>query len=238
MGDEQPVRRLREIEPSTEYLSRRVAAYAAMAGAAGVGLTLATPAKADIIYTPTDITFKTSSSLYIDLNHDGTNDFLFINQADRGLGSTTFLGPSGLETGNEILISGTFGFKSAPALSFGARIGPSALFSQSGSMADAYHGSITGAWSHAVNRYLGLEFLLDGQEHFGWAEFTVGQEHSGRRIFGIQATLEGYAYETIPEQAVLAGDATTASEPGTLGLLAMGSLGLGFWRRRQQGSKV
>jgi hypothetical protein len=233
MGDQKPERRRsRAGEPLRERLSKRVAGYAAVAGAAGVGLAVAaTPAKADVIYTPADITFKTGSSLSLDLNHEGTNDFLFVNRAGLGLGSTTFLIPRGLRAGNEILEGGTF--KSALALPLGANIGPSGRFSRSGTMAFAYHASIGGAWGHAENRYLGLEFFLSGEEHFGWAEFSVGQEHHGRTLFGIQATLEGYAYDTVPNQGILAGQTSSAPEPGTLGLLAMGSLGLGFWRRKK-----
>jgi PEP-CTERM motif len=239
MGDKEPEgrRRSRAAEPLREHLSKRLAEYAVVTGAAAAGLLVAAaPAKADVIYTPADITFKTGSSLYLDLNHDGTNDFLFVNQADLGLGSTTFLIPQGLRAGNAILEGGPF--KSALALPFGAEIGPSARFSGSGTMAFAYHASLGGAWGHAENRYLGLEFLLNSQEHFGWAELTVDQEHHGRTTFGIQATLEGYAYDTVPNQAIVAGETSSTPEPGTLGLLALGSLGLGLWRRKKQESEV
>ena len=47
----------------------------------------------------------------------------------------------------------------------------------------------------------------------------------------INAHLTGYAYDTVADQAVTAGEGQTP-KPGTLDLLALGSLGLGFWRRR------
>lgn len=239
MGDDEAKMRQapRAVEPLREHLGNRLAGYTAVASAAGLGLLVAAvPAKADIIYTSADNTFKTGSSLYLDLNHDGTHDFLFVNEADLGLGSTTFLVARGLHAGNNVLESGRY--KSALALPFGAKIGPSGGFGRSGTMADAYHASIGGPWGDAQNRYLGMEFLLSGQEHFGWAEFTVTQEHVGRILFGIQATLEGYAYDTVPNQAIIAGETSSTSEPGTLGLLALGSLGLGLWRRKKQETHV
>jgi len=222
MGDKEPERRQsRAAEPLRERRSKRVAGYAAVAGAVSVGLAVAAaPAKADITYTPSDITFKTGSSLDLDPNRDGTHDFLFVNQAGLGPGSTTFLIPKGLRARNEILEGGKF--QSALAQPFGAEIGPSGKFSRSGNMAFAYLASIAGAWGHADKRYLGFEFLLDGLEHFGWAEFN--QEHHGRTVFGIQATLEGCAYNAVPNQAIVAGEISSAREPGILRLLAMGCL--------------
>jgi len=48
----------------------------------------------------------------------------------------------------------------------------------------------------------------------------------------VTAVLTGYAYDTVAGQSLTAGQGQ-APEPGTVGLLALGSLGLGFWRRRK-----
>jgi hypothetical protein len=66
----------------------------------------------------------------------------------------------------------------------------------------------------------------------------------------VTAVLTGYAYETIPNKTIVAGQtkgpdeanrsepATTISNPesATLGVLAMGADGLSVWRRESVGS--
>ena len=54
---------------------------------------------------------------------------------------------------------------------------------------------------------------------------------------GLGGVVTGYAYDTIANQPIAAGQ-TSTPEPGTLGLLALGSLGLGFWRRKTRASEV
>lgn len=231
-------RRARPAAPLGDRVARRLKGYAVAAGAAGVGLLAAAPASAEIVYTPADHTCKTYCQFYLDVNHDGTNDFLFQNEAGLGLGSTTFLlvdglNANGLPHANRVVLARSQ-FKSAADLAFGAPIGPGAAFSHSASMAFAYNGSIGGPWANAQHRYLGLKFLINGQVHYGWAEFSVsifrGSGH------GIQAQLEGYAYDTVPNQAVYAGErggSAAARQPATLGLLALGSTGRAVWARKE-----
>jgi hypothetical protein len=55
--------------------------YALAASAVGVGLlALAQPAGAKIVYTPTKVQLITGQDIYVDLDHDGTNDFYFVGQ--------------------------------------------------------------------------------------------------------------------------------------------------------------
>jgi hypothetical protein len=86
-----------------------------------------------------------------------------------------------------------------------------------------------------------LQFLIEGKVHFGWARLNVSCR--GTDVFAI---LTGYAYETIPGKAIIAGatkgpddSEPTASlnppipVPTTLGALAMGAPGLSIWRRKE-----
>jgi hypothetical protein len=98
--------------------------------------------------------------------------------------------------------------------------------------------SNSGSWLN-VTRYLGLKFVIAGQTHYGWARLTVSAQR-----FMVTATLTGYAYETTPGKAIIAGAttgsvdgdssapaSTPGSEPATLGVLALGASRLSIWRR-------
>jgi len=106
------------------------------------------------------------------------------------------------------------------------------------------HTSFFGPWANGgkgvKNRYLGLKFFVKGKVHYGWARLNVVARG------GIAGTLTGYAYETIPGKAIIAGatkgpddDAQPiaathtppAPKPATLGVLALGAPGLSIWRR-------
>jgi hypothetical protein len=93
-----------------------------------------------------------------------------------------------------------------------------------------------GSWLNVEGRYLGLKFRIKGKTHDGWARLNV---HVDRVEARITTTVTGYAYETIPGKAIIAGATKgpdsgepTASltmptpEPVTLGALAMGAPGL------------
>jgi hypothetical protein len=115
-----------------------------------------------------------------------------------------------------------------------------------------YYGPWANGGKGAKNRYLGLKFMIKGKVHFGWARVTV--KFIGHHA--VSGTLTGYAYETIPNKAIITGKkiesdeidnsaeqpnpgslSLPTSEPGTLGLLAMGGPGLSIWRREPLGAQ-
>ena len=216
-------------------IQQRLNGYALAASAAGVGLVaLAQPAEARIVYTPAHERIKVNGGLFpIDLNHDGTADFVLSNYSNPSSGSQRILRvmPAPEPSANEIWGKGMtcyYPLSCAAALPKGTKIGSTGQFQQAPKVG-LYMLVIDkeGSWgpwrterSTDLSAYLGLKFVVKGKTHFGWARLRVAQE-----AFQIPATLTGYAYETIPNKPIIAGatkgqDVTVHS--GTLGMLAAG----------------
>jgi hypothetical protein len=233
--------------------------YALAATAAGVGmLALAQPAEARIVYTPAYRTIgDLTNPLFLDLNHDGVNDFRVYVLGGFSTGSWRFI--MEVRPANSSVVSnqaaGCYPFSSvcAAALPAGVAVGPR-YFSRHGAwMAtmNVYTNSRPPhygfPWANGgkgvEDRYLGLRFVVGGQIHYGWARFNVSPQPSKVNMF---ATLTGYAYETVPNRPIVTGDTgpvvngneapdasltTPASPPVNLGMLALGAPGLEIWRK-------
>lgn len=80
----------------------------------------------------------------------------------------------------------------------------------------------SGPWENAgkgvKSRYLGLKFQIKGKTHYGWARLNFPKP-SG-------AIMTGYAYETIPNKAILTGK-TKGPNAITVRSDSLGSLALG-----------
>jgi hypothetical protein len=251
----QPVNKRRP-RRSTSHLAasldKSLTAYAAAAAAAGVNLlALASPAEAKIVYTHAhkSILFN-GPPVLLDLNHDGVTDFSFMNITTESVDShpRSLLvngGPS-----NSIRGRGSWSRRHAvfaSALKKGLTIGPnkSYFYGSRGLMANIGAGPYgfytAGQWFYTSNRYLGLKFMINGHVHYGWARVAVTLTSDG-----IQATLTGYAYETIPNKPIIAGQThgadddeqppsasitQPAKQPSTLGVLALGAPALSIHPR-------
>lgn len=227
-------------EPIHEHLNM----YALAASATGLAVLAGVQsAAAEVVYTPAHSVILTRHKITLDLNHDGIGDFVISNHAfctSDICGRTLLARPLGAS--NKIAgMKGLIFTFYASALNRGARIGPSADFSGKLMAASGTEYGYAGRWQNVTNRYLGLKFVTAGEIHFGWARFSV-TSGTGK----ITAALTGYAYETIPNKPILAGQTKGTNEfaaepdaelkppaPATLGLLAQGALGMLVWRREE-----
>jgi hypothetical protein len=188
--------------------------YALAASAAGVSLLALVPsADARIIYTKAYQVIGRNGVYSLDLNHDGTVDFLIeqsVNTFSSGAGNASLLVDEALGNAVEGSI-GKYSRHYAAALKLGAWIAPRQHFIKKGSgkgeaLVEFYEDQdqriphTYGRWINVKNRYLGLKFLINGKVHYGWARLSVHD-----KLAQMSATLTGYAYETLPGKSILAG---------------------------------
>jgi hypothetical protein len=235
--------------PIHPRLDRQLIAYAAAATAAGVGM-LAAPqsAEAKVVYTAANVAIR-YGMMPIDLDNDGNPDFvirfprcayrsncLIVNpwvegNGIKGLDGRASAGVSGMAIGPQgHFLTQLRQFQSYASYGYvGFMVNAGAYGSGSWS---------GGPWADTTNRYMGLRFLINGEVHYGWARMSV-------RLLRDKIRLTGYAYETIPNHQITAGQTqdltaenstaadplSPSSNPATLGILARGSDGLTIWRR-------
>jgi hypothetical protein len=223
-------------------------------------LALTEPSEARIVYTPTNV--QVDNPYNLDLNHDGITDFtLQQNHTQRGGFCGESLWDSLVETpaqGNSVAVASGF----PAALRQGVEIGPGRTFGSNPDMETVeriyflfYHHCLKGErmfgpWLNVSNRYLGLEFQIKGKTHYGWARLSVQVGY----VY-INATLTGYAYETIPNKSIIAGQTKGAADewdeesfvpsaslsspisntpqPTSFGMFALGAQIVPLWRRKE-----
>jgi hypothetical protein len=224
-------------------VERRLNGYALAASAAGVGaLALSQAADAKIVYTPAHKVITPNHTIALDLNHDGTDfhlkDIRFTT-TQYGFSHIAMLSVVPARNANEAEGYSKFNQHYASALKAGVSIGPKGKFASGPRiMAQVYSdtgahrntaGQCSGPWGNVADRYLGLKFLIEGKVHFGWARLSVNC--SG--FVNVDATLTGYAYETIPKKAIIAGKTkgpdVAAVQGQGLGHLAAGA---SAWRAK------
>jgi hypothetical protein len=244
-----PSKTSRDLSPTTR---EKLSMYALAAGAAGVSmLALTQVSQAKIIYTPAHVPILGPRGLYrLDLNHDGVVDFKITNTTNYNTDQAFWDLFAKAGAGNAVI--GTFVYRGFPpdarAMNSGSQIGASQkFFAGAAKMASFYVGgggySAHGNWPHATDRYLGVKFQIGSETHYGWARFTV--QTYGKPV-RIDAELTGYAYETVADTPIIAGQTSSAAEdqtanaqrlpagePAMLGLMAQGSRGLATWRREK-----
>jgi hypothetical protein len=263
-------------------LDHRLITYTLAASTAGVSLlALAQPSDAEVVYTPANQIINRLTLYRLDLNHDGITDFTMF---DRVTGPTQFLSSRqslGVRAApyNRVkcvypsFCASTFIY--AAVLPQGSQIGTSqnrhgwlGELAQMG-LAEGSKGKDTlfGYWPNTRNGYLGLRFQIDGEPHFGWARLSVQfvGGSAGNRTW--EAHLTGYAYETIANKSIKAGQiggtndenavflpdpasedqakgnpaakpTSASAQSNTLGALALGADGIALWRREEAESEI
>jgi hypothetical protein len=263
----------------SDSVHRQLNVYALAASAAGVSLlALTQPAEGKIVYTAANVTLKDGQPFPLDLNRDGKVDFVLLQDFTVSIGGFAissvavchhpFAGTKGYictssstaTNARNLVRAPAGGSMAAAALRAGAKIQNGGRFLGNGvavgmggvnfptfsntTKATEWGGPWVNGGKGVKNRYLGLKFKIKGKFHFGWARLTVTTQ---TRSF--TTTLTGYAYETIPNKAIIAGKTKGLEEidgqpapatlrapvrrPATLGLLATGAPGLSVWRREE-----
>jgi hypothetical protein len=268
----------------SESTERCLGTYALAASAAGVtALALAVPAAdAKIIYTKTHVQLQNNQPLALDFNQDGKTDFFLLFKGPNETVGGEFYEylvachrPVAATHGYECIssVSSTYNplnairvNKTGSAIALlagkgiqkGERFKDKVVVGMGGVNWETFSTGRTewgGPWVNGgkgvKNRYLGVKFQINGHSHFAWARLTV----TTTPPHDFKATLTGYAYETIPGKAIIAGQTKGSDdadnsvgqpnptsqtrptpEPATLGALAMGAPGLSIWRREPVGA--
>jgi hypothetical protein len=227
--------RTRKSVDLSQPLHRDLSLYALAAGAAGIGLFVASqPAEAQIVYTPAHSELDHDGAMRIDLNHDGLADLVIREIPSQNNGFSGNLLQAVPKSGGIKLGDAT---EFAAAMPAGSVIGShDGFFAGPAVMLNLYYVYYFGSWTSfgpGLTRYLGIRFQIRGETHYGWARMTVKVGYFDY----VDALLTGYAYETQPNKPIHAGDTgngeTDASPTnetsllnsgfsGTLGALALG----------------
>jgi hypothetical protein len=222
-------------------IEKKLLGYSALAAASGVAMLALTPsAEAKVVYTPANQKLPINTTFALDINGDGIPDFQFF--ASTFLGGAlrrdtyTFNSDAGLTVTGEVQSDQAWGAVGVvSALPAGIKIGGKGKFAASNLFMGAvaatdgepplYFGPWAPSGGNVKNHYVGLKFVINGETHYGWARFNVQirQPLKGK----VQAILTGYAYETVANAPIMAGETSGNEEtdalPATLGQLAAGA---------------
>lgn len=237
-------KQLRVPQPISRKLDRRLAAYS-VAGAGLAALAISPGAEAKVVYTPANATVGLSQSVALDLNKDGTADFMIETRECSSHAICLFAEPAA--AGNGVRGQGS----SVAAGFFGVPVGGGEKFLTGtyNVMANSFgygnYSASRGPWASVRGRYLGLKFVIHGEIHYGWARLNVDM----KKLTSGGVVITGYAYETEPNTTIIEGHVSGASasmapsvnpltpsaKPETLGVLARGAGGLVIRRREESG---
>ncbi|MBK8845917.1 MAG: T9SS type A sorting domain-containing protein [Bacteroidetes bacterium] len=190
-------------------------------------------ANAQIVYTDvnpdstiTCLSSPCTKSYSLDLNNDGISDYNILSIKNNGkcspnnpLGySKVYVSVSALNTNTLVAVTNT----TYPlAMNFNNVISSGLSLSASGYLRYTSSGclgySLLGVWPNLVDRYLGLKLIVGANTYYGWARMQINSDGSTS-----SCTIKDYAYNTIPNQPIRAGE-TSCAIP-TVSITQSGSL--------------
>lgn len=209
-----------------DKLLKRLKSYALTAGALAGAANVADAQ--EVVYTDVDPDQQANTigdSIYLDLNNDGTDDFLFFANSftfTSGSVQRVFAYPLGDNAINASL-SGSSAYPYV--LPSGNAIDANQSWQNIGyaqtmawqTFTSSFSGEY-GNWINITDGYIGLRLDLNGQTHYGWARFDVSA--------GL-ATLKDYAFESLACLGIEAGSQTSiaATSAATVSAIAGSDIG-------------
>lgn len=176
-------------------LTKKIKSYSALAGSM---LAMANFANAQIVYTDVDPDATGTgdgASYNLDLNNDGTTDFVITVSSNGGAGVKMVV-----EAKSSNAIAGTYNtaypYIYPSALALGDLIGTARTWNTGPGQTMASTGYFQGAygeWFGATDKYMGLRINLGGDDRYGWVRMDVSE--SGKTF-----TVKDYAYDSTATQ--------------------------------------
>lgn len=197
-----------------KHNSKRIKQYAGLA-AAFIGA--ASASEAAVIYTDVDpdVTFS-DGTFSVDFDGDGITDADLQQFGFSSPYKGTFESGFGFAPDGGFLSSGY----SAGAFSAGVTVGSSGTFNSFGGFGFASFGPFGsfayGNWPGESDKYLGVEFEISGNTHYGWIRMSMG-------ALAESLTIHSYAYQDVAGASILTGEGegtTPTCDPPT-GLTSM-----------------
>lgn len=190
-------------------LQQRLKSYSALAGAVAATAGAATEANAQIVYTDVtpDTTVNATNTAYnLDLNNDGTVDFIFgfyagvYNYGSQSFPyNLTYVYTQSTATNKVDTMATEF-----PAVhNLNDSIKATNKWSDAGAWLLGYAFTTLpysgGDWLGATDKYLGVQFAIGTNIHHGWVRLDHASNASS-------ITIKDYAYNTVPLAPIKAGE--------------------------------